>query len=46
VTALREAGVLEVVDTAKRRGALEHFYSLTGPRAGIALTVLDLLSTA
>jgi DNA-binding transcriptional ArsR family regulator len=46
VTALREAGVLEVTDTAKRRGALEHFYSLTGPRAGIALTVLDLLGTA
>jgi DNA-binding transcriptional ArsR family regulator len=43
--ALRDAGVLKVTDTAKRRGALEH-YSLTGPRAGIALGVMDLLATA
>jgi DNA-binding transcriptional ArsR family regulator len=46
VSALRKAGVLEVTDTAKRRGALEHFYSFTGPKAGIVLGVMDLLSTA
>jgi DNA-binding transcriptional ArsR family regulator len=46
VAVLREAGVLEVTDTARRRGALEHFHSLTGPRAGIALGVMDLLGTA
>jgi DNA-binding transcriptional ArsR family regulator len=44
VSALRAAGVLEVVDTAQRRGALEHYYSLTGPKAGIALAVMDLLA--
>jgi DNA-binding transcriptional ArsR family regulator len=46
VSALRKAGVLEVAETATRRGALEHYYSLTGPRAGIVLGVMDLLSTA
>jgi DNA-binding transcriptional ArsR family regulator len=46
VRALESAGVLTVVDTAKRRGALEHFYALTGPRAGITLGVMDLLATA
>ena len=44
--ALREAGVVEISDTAKRRGALEHYYALSGPRAGIALGALDLLGTA
>jgi DNA-binding transcriptional ArsR family regulator len=46
VQALAAAGIFEVTDTAKRRGALEHYYSLSGPRAGIALGLLDLLSTA
>ena len=38
--------MLEVTETAKRRGALEHYYSSSGPRAGIAVGVMDLLSTA
>jgi DNA-binding transcriptional ArsR family regulator len=46
VSALRKAGVLKVAGTAKRRGALEHYYSLTGPKAGIVLGVMDLLATA
>jgi DNA-binding transcriptional ArsR family regulator len=46
VSALREAGVLEVVETAKRRGTLEHYSALTGPKAGIVLGVLDMLATA
>jgi DNA-binding transcriptional ArsR family regulator len=43
---LRRAEVVEVTDTARRRGALEHFYSLTGERAGIATGVMDLLDKA
>ncbi len=46
LVALREAGIIKVTDTAKRRGALEHYYALSGPRAGIALGVMDLLGTA
>jgi DNA-binding transcriptional ArsR family regulator len=46
VKALREASVIEVVDTAKRRGALEHYYSLTGPNAKVTLRFLDLLAEA
>ncbi|MBS1889414.1 MAG: helix-turn-helix transcriptional regulator [Actinobacteria bacterium] len=44
--ALEAAGILRVTETAQRRGALEHFYALSGPNAGIVLAVLDLLSTA
>lgn len=40
---LRDSGILAVADTAKRRGVLEHYYSLTGPVAGAALGVMDLL---
>ena len=46
VKALREAGVLEVAAQVPRRGAMEHRYSFTGPRAGVALAVMDLLATA
>jgi DNA-binding transcriptional ArsR family regulator len=46
VQALARAGVLEVVDTAKRRGALEHYYAVTGPKAGIALGVMDMLEAS
>jgi DNA-binding transcriptional ArsR family regulator len=46
VRALESAGVLAVVGTARRPGAVEHLYALTGPRAGITLGVMDLLATA
>jgi len=46
VRALEEAGILAITETAKRRGALEHFYALTGPNAGTALGLMDLLGTA
>jgi hypothetical protein len=44
--ALREAGVIEVSETAKRRGALEHYYALRGPNAGAVLAVMDVLAMA
>jgi DNA-binding transcriptional ArsR family regulator len=46
VTMLAQAGVLKVVDTAKRRGALEHYYAVKGPRAGVVLEVMDMLEAA
>jgi DNA-binding transcriptional ArsR family regulator len=46
VKALRDAGVLEVASTVPRRGAVEHRYSLSGPRAGVAMAVADLLARA
>jgi DNA-binding transcriptional ArsR family regulator len=46
VQMLAHAGVLEVVDTAKRRGALEHYYAVKGPRATIVLAVMDMLEAA
>jgi DNA-binding transcriptional ArsR family regulator len=46
VKALFEAGVLELASMVKRRGAMEHRYSLTGRRAGVAMAVMDLLATA
>jgi DNA-binding transcriptional ArsR family regulator len=46
VNTLAAAGVLEIAATAKRRGALEHYYSLSGPRAGIVLGVMDMLATS
>jgi DNA-binding transcriptional ArsR family regulator len=46
VKALKEAAVVELVDTGKRPGALEHFYSLTGPNAALVLKMLDLLEDA
>jgi DNA-binding transcriptional ArsR family regulator len=44
VGALRDAAVLEVAGTVKRRGALEHYYALTGPRAGAVVSAMDLLA--
>jgi DNA-binding transcriptional ArsR family regulator len=46
VTTLARAGVLRVVDTAKRRGALEHYYAVKGPRAKIVLAMMDMLEAA
>lgn len=46
VKALRQADVLEVSSMVPRRGAMEHRYSLTGPRAGVAVAVMDLLAGA
>jgi DNA-binding transcriptional ArsR family regulator len=46
VKALFEAGVLEVSSMVPRRGAVEHRYSLTGERAGVAMAVMDLLARA
>ena len=46
IQTLHQAGVLKVVDTAQRRGALEHYYAVEGPRAGIVLAVLDMLEAA
>ena len=46
VKALFEAGVLEVAARVPRRGAMEHRYSFTGRRAGVAMAVMDLLATA
>jgi DNA-binding transcriptional ArsR family regulator len=46
VKALFEAGVLEIADRIPRRGAVEHRYSFTGKRAGVAMAVMDLLATA
>ncbi|MBS1843097.1 MAG: helix-turn-helix transcriptional regulator [Actinobacteria bacterium] len=45
VKALSEAGVVDVAETKPRRGAVEHFYSLSGPKAGNVLGVVDLLAT-
>ena len=42
--ALLAAEVVAVVETVPRRGAMEHFYSLSGRRAGAALKVLELLA--
>jgi DNA-binding transcriptional ArsR family regulator len=44
VKALHEAGLLAVTATVPRGGAMEHRYSLSGPRAGVATAVLDLLA--
>ena len=46
VKALFEAGVLEVSSMVPRRGAMEHRYSYSGPRAAIAMALIDLLATA
>jgi DNA-binding transcriptional ArsR family regulator len=46
VKALFEAEVLEVSSMVPRRGAMEHRYSLTGRRAGVALAVMELLAGA
>jgi hypothetical protein len=46
VRILFRAGVLEVSSIIKRRGAMEHRYSLTGTNAGVATAVMDLLATA
>jgi DNA-binding transcriptional ArsR family regulator len=45
-TMLAQAGVLAVVDTAKRRGAVEHYYAVQGPRAEVTLALMDLLTAA
>jgi DNA-binding transcriptional ArsR family regulator len=44
--ALAKAGVIEISGRVPRRGALEHRYSLTGPKALAAIGVLDLLASA
>jgi DNA-binding transcriptional ArsR family regulator len=46
VKALFEADLLEVAELVPRRGALEHRYSFTGKRAGVAMALIDLLATA
>jgi DNA-binding transcriptional ArsR family regulator len=46
VKALFEADVLEVSSMVPRRGAMEHRYSFTGRRAGVAMAMMDLLATA
>jgi DNA-binding transcriptional ArsR family regulator len=46
MVALKQARVLKVTDTAKRRGALEHYYSLNGPGAGVTLGVMDMLEAS
>jgi DNA-binding transcriptional ArsR family regulator len=47
VKALKEAGVVEVVESVPRRGAVEHRYSLTsGKRSDATLAALDLLTKA
>jgi DNA-binding transcriptional ArsR family regulator len=46
IKALLSAEVIAVAKEVPRRGAVEHFYSLSGKRAGTALGVLDLLATA
>lgn len=43
VKALFEAGVLEVAELVPRRGAMEHRYSFTGPRAKLVQKVIRLL---
>jgi DNA-binding transcriptional ArsR family regulator len=43
VKALRAAGLLEVAELVPRRGAMEHRYSLTGPRAEVGRTIMELL---
>lgn len=46
VKVLFEAGVLEVSSMVPRGGTMEHRYSLTGPRAGAAMAVTELLAAA
>lgn len=41
---LRALGVAEVVDTAQRRGAIEHMHALGGPNAAGLQRLLDLLA--
>jgi DNA-binding transcriptional ArsR family regulator len=43
VKALREAGVVEVASRVARRGAMEHRYKFSGPRAKATKAVMDLL---
>jgi DNA-binding transcriptional ArsR family regulator len=44
VTTLAAAGIVEVGEMVARRGATEHRYSLTGPRAKIAATAMNALA--
>lgn len=46
VKALQKAGVVEIASLVPRRGAMEHRYSYTGPRAGVAMAMIDLLASA
>jgi DNA-binding transcriptional ArsR family regulator len=46
VKALLEGDIVAVSKQVSRRGAVEQLYALSGKNAGIALGVLDLLSTA
>jgi DNA-binding transcriptional ArsR family regulator len=45
-TVLAKAEVIAQTRAVTRRGAMEHRYSLAGPRAQVALAVLDLLGGA
>jgi DNA-binding transcriptional ArsR family regulator len=42
--ALDGAGVVEAGATVPRRGAMEHRHSFTGPQAGVAMAMIDLLA--
>jgi DNA-binding transcriptional ArsR family regulator len=44
VRALETAGVLMIVKTVGRRGAVEHYFAVKGPNSAITLAVLDLLA--
>jgi DNA-binding transcriptional ArsR family regulator len=44
VKALLEAGVLKLVRTEPRRGALEHFYALEGRNTKLLLAMLEVAS--
>jgi DNA-binding transcriptional ArsR family regulator len=44
VRVLFDAGVIEVAETVQRRGAKEHRYSLSGPRADLTVALMDLLA--
>jgi DNA-binding transcriptional ArsR family regulator len=46
VKGLARAGVIEVGETVKRRGALEHRYSLKQPQAKLVFRLLDILTKA
>jgi DNA-binding transcriptional ArsR family regulator len=46
VKALLGAGVVEISTTVPRRGAVEHRYSFSGPRAGVAKKMIRLLAKA
>ncbi len=46
LSVLRSLGVLELVGTERRRGAVEHFYGLGGKRGNAVLEALDAVEAA